>query len=293
MVTVQFGAGAGPVLVSEAVTQLVQGELRTMIASRLTMATLGLLAASVSVSLTAAAAGFLALGGEPRQEPEKNVAAPAPPKERDDGHARLQSMNNLKHLGLAMHNFAQAHHDRFPPAAIRKDGKALLSWRVAILPYLDQDALYKKFHLDEPWDSPHNRTLLREIPSVYAPVRGQDLPEGSTCYQVFVGPRAIFDGDEGTRLADITDGTSATLMIVEAARPVPWTRPEDLTYDDQKPLPELGGQFADGFHAGLADGAALFINKQVDPGTLRALVTRNGGEVIDFEKLHPQRRPRQ
>src|SRR5262249_36238094 len=155
-------------------------------------------------SLVAAAAGLLALGSEPVQD--KTVTAPNPPKEEDDRPARARSMNNFKYLGLAMNGFALKHDNRFPPAAIRKDGKALLSWRVAILPYLDQEALYKKFHLDEPWDSPHNRELLKEIPSLYAPVAGKDLPEGSTYYQVFVGPGALVDGYEGTRLADIRDG---------------------------------------------------------------------------------------
>ena len=76
---------------------------------------------------------------------------------------RSQCVNNLKQIGLAMHNY-HAQQNKFPGAAItNKQGKPLLSWRVAILPLLDQQGLYEKFKLDEPWDSPHNRALLTSI----------------------------------------------------------------------------------------------------------------------------------
>jgi len=81
--------------------------------------------------------------------------------------ARVQSMNNLKMLALALHNYYNAN-KHFPlPASSSKDGKPLLSWRVYILPYLEQDSLFRQFHLDEPWDSPHNRTLIDKMPSIY------------------------------------------------------------------------------------------------------------------------------
>ena len=170
-------------------------------------------------------------------------AAAAPPRTRRSGATRWprdRSLENLKYIGLAMHNFAERHDAAFPAAAIRKDGKPLLSWRVAILPYLDQEALYEKFHLDEPWDSPHNKALLEQMPDIYAPGRRKDRSEHSTYYQVFAGPGALFGGDEGTKLADVKDGMAMTLMVVEAARPVPWTKPEDLPFDESKPLAGAG-----------------------------------------------------
>ena len=79
---------------------------------------------------------------------------------------RAQCTNNLKMLGLAMHNYLAAHNNTFPsPALPGKDGKPALSWRVALLPYLDQQSLYDRFHLDEPWDSPHNKALIKEMPA--------------------------------------------------------------------------------------------------------------------------------
>ena len=172
-----------------------------------------------------------------------------------------------------------------PPAAIRKDGKPLLSWRVAILQHLDgkEKALYEKFHLDEPWDSPHNKKLLDQMPDIYAPVTKKDEPKHSTYYQVFTGPGALFGGDEGTKLKDIWDGTAWTIMVVEAADPVPWTKPEDLPFNKGERLPQVGGLFKDTFHAAMADGSVRRIVKKVDPIVLRALITSRGGEVISAD----------
>jgi hypothetical protein len=273
-----FTAGAVPASVAE----LAQGELRTMIITRRAFVAVGVLGAGS----VAAGAGLLAAGERLAQDQPRGAPAPGAAI-GDDRAARDKSMYNLKFFGLAMHNFLNAH-GTFPPAVIRgKDGKRLLSWRVSLLPYLEQAELYNRFHLDEPWDSPHNKALLKEMPDVYAPVVKKDRPEHSTYYQVFVGPGALFEEAGGTRLADITDSTSFTLMVAEAAEAVPWTKPEDIPFDPEKPMPKLGGQFADGFHVNFADGAALFLSNKVDPATLRALITRNGGEPVSADKLLP------
>jgi hypothetical protein len=177
-------------------------------------------------------------------------------------------------MGLAMHNFTSRNGGRLTAAAIRKGDKALLSWRVAILPWLEEFSLYERFHLDEAWDSPHNMPLLQEMPRVYAAVVPKDTPPYSTYYQGFVGPGSLFDGKDGTKIADVIDGIRPTLMIVEAARPVPWTKPEDVPYDDERSLPKLGGQFEDGAYVGFADGSARFLSRTIAPETLRALVTQ-------------------
>jgi hypothetical protein len=115
------------------------------------------------------------------------------------------------------------------------------------------------------------------MPDVYR--NPKDSPQSTnTSYFVFDGGGAIFDGDREVRMRDIRDGTSYTLMIVEAKRNVPWTKPEDIPYDPQKPLPELGGYFEGGFHAAMADGSARFFAKPMDDALLRALITRSGGE---------------
>ncbi len=235
--------------------------------------------------------------GQPTQvNPEATSGAGAPPLEGEDHpEARARTVDNLKTLGLALNGFVHANDGRFPPGAIRKDGKPILSWRVAILPFLDihRDArLYRKFRLDEPWDSPHNKALLKEMPPEFAPVARKDVPPYSTYYQGFVGPGTLFDGEVGTRIADVTDGVGSTLMVAEAAEPVPWTKPEDLPFDKGKPLPKLGGQFEDGFYVAFADGSARFLSRKVSPETLRALILRGDGEVITFDKLGPWRRLR-
>jgi hypothetical protein len=212
----------------------------------------------------------------------------------DHHEARAKTIDNLKRIGLAMGGYACANGGRFPAAAICKDGKPLLSWRVALLPLLDVyrgARLYKKFRLDEPWDSLHNTALLEEMPAEYEPVALRSQVEHSTFYQGFVGAGALFDGNEGTRITDVTDGVAWTLMIVEAAEPVPWTKPEDLAFDPAGPLPALGGQFEDGFYVAFADGSARFLSRNVAAEMLRNLIRRNDGQVIGFDDVGPWRRP--
>ena len=131
---------------------------------------------------------------------------------------RSQCVNNEKQIGLAIHNYI-AGHDSFPPAyTADKAGKPLLSWRVLILPYIEQDALYKEFHLDEPWDSPHNKALIAKMPATYrCPGESDDLAgQGKTRYLAPRGKATIFPGAETVKLRDVTDGTSNTIMVVEA-----------------------------------------------------------------------------
>jgi prepilin-type processing-associated H-X9-DG protein len=198
---------------------------------------------------------------------------------------RIKSMNNLKQIGLAMHNYHDTN-GKFPPAAIfDKDGKPLLSWRVLILPYIEQDNLYKEFHLDEPWDSEHNKKLLAKIPPVYGPLDEKGPKGTDTYYQAFIGKSAFFEGKKGLTFADFTDGTSNTIMIVEAAKPVPWSKPEDIPFDAGKLVPKVGGLFPNGFNAAFCDGSVRFFSKKIPEDILRALITRNGGEVIDYDKI--------
>ena len=111
-----------------------------------------------------------------------------------DAAARATSQNNLKQLAIAVHNYASTYQNRLPSAAIySKDGKPLLSWRVTLLPYVEEDALYKEFKLDEPWDSEHNKKLLARMPKVYAPpVPGKTKVPYGTFYQAFTGPNTLF-----------------------------------------------------------------------------------------------------
>src|SRR6266545_7955917 len=177
-----------------------------------------------------------------------------------------------------MHNYNDTH-GRLPPAVVYgADGEPLYSWRVLLLPYIEEEALYKEFHRHEPWDSPHNLALLARMPSSYAPPRGKayKVPASHTVVHVFVGEGAAFEGAEGKRLPDdFPDGTSNTLLLVEAGTPVPWAKPEDLPYASDRPLPELRSLFQDGFRACRADGSLRWVKKETSEAALRAAVTRN------------------
>jgi hypothetical protein len=187
---------------------------------------------------------------------------------------RRVAVNKLKQMVLAMHNYADTFKGRFPAVAnFDKQGKPLLSWRVHILPFVGANDLYRQFHLDEPWDSPHNKKLLARMPEVYQGSNRKLNGEGKTTYLLPVGKEAAFkDGPEGPRVpADFPDGTSNTILIVEAddAHAVPWTKPEDLKIDPEHPERGLGGHFHGGFLAAIADGSVRFVSKTISKATLR------------------------
>jgi prepilin-type processing-associated H-X9-DG protein len=202
---------------------------------------------------------------------------PAVQKVREAAN-RLACQNNLRQITLALHNYHDTY-GRFPPAVVRdRNGKPLYSWRVVVLPFLEQDSLYREFHLDEPWDSDHNRRLLDHMPKVYA---DPTEPSASmTVYQVFTGPQTAFEDPKGQNLSSFTDGPNNTLLVVEAAQAVRWTEPVDLTFDPQGPLPPLGHRHGAGFNAALADGSVRFLPGDLGEQTLRALITRNGKEPV-------------
>jgi hypothetical protein len=155
---------------------------------------------------------------------------------------RTVATGQLKMLGLGMHNY-YGQHGRFPPATLGgANGNALLSWRVSLLPYIEQRALHQRFKLDEPWDSPHNYALLAEMPDTYAAKHRPEVAAGMTVFQVFVGRGTAFDPAKPLQLppTDFPGGPRELVLIAEAAQPVPWTKPEDLPYAEDQPLPALG-----------------------------------------------------
>jgi hypothetical protein len=214
-----------------------------------------------------------------------------------DGEGWGRSAFSLKCIGIALDAYHEVN-GQLPPAVVRgTDGRPLYSWRVLLLPYLEHVQLYERFNLDEPWDSPHNRALVQEMPPYYRPHLSGDDPPGTTRYQVLVGPGTAFERP-GLTWADFADGRGNTLLVVEAATPVVWSAPDDLAYDPAGPLPGLGGVWTKpvrflcrefgrrpGFVACLGDGRVRFVRQSNDERVVRAAITRNGGEAEGAAQL--------
>ena len=152
------------------------------------------------------------------------VALPAPVPAVADLPSRAElrtSQNNLKGIVSGMSGFFDANRERLPNDIRDDDGKPLLSWRVAILPYIGEEKLYKQFKVDESWDNEANKKLVEKMPEVYAPVRVK-AKAGETFYQRFVGKGAVFGkrGVSAYSLENIPDGAANTALVVEAATPV-------------------------------------------------------------------------
>jgi hypothetical protein len=216
------------------------------------------------------------------------LLVPAVQKVRESA-TRLQNANNLKQLALAMHDYHD-NYKRLPsPAICDKEGKPLLSWRVAILPFIEQEALYREFKLDEPWDSQHNKALIPRMPKIFQDV-GANESGFETRYRVIVGKTptasALFGSmNDKVSLGRIPDGTTNTLMIVEAEESVPWTQPRELTYDP-KQLPRLyRNPSRRGFMSALVDGSVISLKSTIADRDLNALITRDGGEALDYDRF--------
>jgi prepilin-type processing-associated H-X9-DG protein len=210
------------------------------------------------------------------------------PKSKDDPPGpitdeQLQATEkNLKGIALAWHNYESAK-GFFPSDVVDAKGKPILSWRVLILPYIEnQEGLYKGFKLNEPWDSENNKKLIDSMPKVFAPVRGKADP-GMTFYQSFSGKNGVLKPGQKITFASIPDGTSNTLMVAEAAKPVIWSKPGDLPFDG-KDVPALGGMFDGKFHAAFCDGSVARFRKGIKDETLRRLIDPADGQVINRDE---------
>ena len=193
---------------------------------------------------------------------------------------RTSSINNLKQIALAMHNYNSTY-GAFPAAAIcdKKTGKPLLSWRVAILQYIEEEALYEKFKMDEPWDSEHNLKLAKNMPKIYFHPKANKPGDDKTHYRLFYGKGAAFELNKTTQINNITDGLSNTIMAVEAEEPVVWTNPNDLAFDPTKALPKMlsiNGKFS----AAYCDGSVRSFKVPIDQEILKLLIQKNDGKFI-------------
>lgn len=203
------------------------------------------------------------------------------------GAQRMQSQNNLRQIALALHSYHDAN-GAFPPPVIKDpSGKPLYSWRVAILPYLGEDMLYRQFNLNEPWDSPTNLAAAQRMPMVFQSP-GHSGSFGMTDYVAFVGPETLFDPNQtkGAQLATVIDGTSNTILVTEIkGSSINWAEPRDLefartTWVINSAPNDIGSGNSAGCNVAFGDGSVKFLKKEISPATLRAMVTKSGGEVI-------------
>ncbi len=201
-------------------------------------------------------------------------------------------LNNLKAIGAALQNYQDANSGRFPANVSGPKGELLLSWRVRLLPSLGEEALYKQFRLDEPWDSASNKPLIEKMPKAYA-APNRVHAEGKTFYQGFVGSDSrnappqkgvvgrpwLWDGEKnGIRVTDATDGASYTLAVVEAGHGVTWSKPDDLPFGG--PVTALGEKGWDRTPALRLDGSVVLFPTGLKPLEFWPFVTINGGEVL-------------
>lgn len=180
--------------------------------------------------------------------------------------AQAVKTSNLRQLLLAMHNYESTF--AVTPFLHTADGRFSedLSWRVRVLPYIEEQSLYQKFDLSEPWDSERNKPLAEKMPEIY----GKDGKTGM-CWIV----------SDVERFRDITDGLSNTICMIESKKLVPWTEAKDISIDDAA---EMITKLKDGEQIliGMYDGSVRYMDNSTPAETVRAMLTPNGGEVFNF-----------
>ena len=209
---------------------------------------------------------------------------------------RTRCQNTLKLVGLALHNYHDVY-GSFPPAVVYgPDGKPWHSWRTLILPYLEEQGIYDRYHFDEPWNGPHNRRLAAETGSLpFFHCRADEkAADGDTSYVAVTGEGTLWPRGRTVSLGDIPDGSSNTILVVELSDSgVHWMEPRDLPID--KMTFEIGAKTGVGIrarhrqrhwfrendltpaHVLFADGAVQILSAEVKPETVRSLLLRDDG----------------
>lgn len=210
---------------------------------------------------------------------------------------RMLSASNMRQLLIAMHNY-HGDYNYLPPAVSMKNGKPLHSWRVHILPYIEQDNLYKQLKMDEPWDSDHNKKVFESVPmpKMFAHPGKRDGDTKKTYYKVFISqadkqPRAGFRPGSKLTLGQLAvqDGTSNTMAMIEAGPPVLWYQPVDIEFEATAALPKMISPWKNNeVSVTFFDGSTRRIWLGQNEDVLKACITANGNEVIDFSKLESQ-----
>jgi prepilin-type processing-associated H-X9-DG protein len=241
-------------------------------------------ATPVAVVLLVVVVGFFACGGV-----LVALLLPAVQAAREAAR-RSQCSNNLKQIGLALHNYHDVY-KTFPPAYIPdEDGQPKHSWRVLILPFIEQQPMHQMYDFNEPWDGPNNSQFANMMPAVYR-CPSDPGQSNSPAYLAISGPGSIFDNEKGSRMMDITDGTSNTIMVAEVAGAnFNWMDPRDLdtgamamAINSVKDGTTISSHHPGGAQAAFADGSVRFLATTLDMNTLRLLLQKNDGQAVgDF-----------
>jgi hypothetical protein len=200
---------------------------------------------------------------------------------------RRECSERLQRIVLAMLLY-ESDHGELPPAyTVDADGNRLHSWRVVLLPYLGQQALYDKIRLDEPWNSEHNRKLHGQAVAFYQ-CPSAELSPGQTTFSVVVGPEMPFDGSDGKKLATFGPKSAAMILVVERTQPVCWMDPTqdvpqgvaDVGIDKKQ---RRGGEIASphpgGANFGLRNGGCHFLSEVIDIEVFKGLLRGTVEEV--------------
>ena len=201
--------------------------------------------------------------------------------------------SNLARIGLALQAY-ETEHGTLPPAYIAdKDGKPMHSWRVLLLPYLEQHSLYHQYDFNSPWDSAQNQALAAKMPAVYAcPADSDAGPSDETSYLVVTGAGTLFPGAKPASTSQVRDDLASTIAVVEApVSGVNWLNPKDLKVDNM--LFEINGGFGrevGSFHEGgahvlMADGTVRFLSDMTPADFVQGMTSRNGNEPIPLDVL--------
>ena len=198
------------------------------------------------------------------------------------GARRVDSANRSRQIILAMHVYHAAN-GSLPPAILTSSSGKEYSWRVALLPYLEKQELFDAYRFDEDWDSENNKKITAQVPACYHSGNMKSGPANSS-YFVVVGENTPFLDGKKTSLEDIADGTARTICLLEANMGIHWADPRDIPIDTPDLLSKLGGVDDGGFNASLCDGSTMFYDKDMDPELFKAMLTSNGGELVDLSK---------
>ncbi len=199
---------------------------------------------------------------------------------------RAQCVNNLKQIALALHNYEQTYNCLPPAHTVDAQGRPLHSWRTLILPYLEQDQLYKTIDLSKPWDDPANAKARETSVPVFQCPSASTGPSNMTTYLAIVAPGSCFLPETSRRLAEIADGQSSTLMLIEAGeeQAIPWMAPTDADMALVVGLGQGSGlHHSGGTNACTVDGYVHFLKASTPADVRRALVTISGDEKVSAD----------